>query len=64
MLVKEFKCQACGHHFEEEVLDRDDAREARVAGSPLRCKRCNSMMVEEVRVLRRRSITAAAGSRR
>jgi predicted Zn-ribbon and HTH transcriptional regulator len=53
MVVKEMKCEMCGHRFNAELLDRDDPREQYVPGAPLRCPKCNSTMLEPVRVVRR-----------
>jgi DNA-directed RNA polymerase subunit RPC12/RpoP len=55
MLIKLFKCQMCGARFEVKVLDREDAKERYVYGSPVRCERCNSTEVEPVRTLRRQA---------
>lgn len=55
MLIKELKCQCCGRRFEAKVLDRENPREERVHGNPVRCPSCRSTLIEEVRVLRRAS---------
>ena len=53
MVVKEMKCSMCGHRFQAELLDREDPNERHVFGAPLRCPKCNSTMVEAIRVIRR-----------
>jgi predicted Zn-ribbon and HTH transcriptional regulator len=55
MLVKEMKCGMCGTHFEAEFIDREDPHEREIHGSPLRCPRCQSSVIEEVRIIRRAS---------
>jgi DNA-directed RNA polymerase subunit RPC12/RpoP len=55
MVVVEMKCSMCGHRFQAKLLDRQDPKEERVQGVPLCCPRCNSQMVEKVRVIRRAS---------
>jgi DNA-directed RNA polymerase subunit RPC12/RpoP len=53
MIVSEMKCSMCGHRFESEMLDREDPKERHVQGAPLRCPKCNSTVVEIIRVIRR-----------
>lgn len=53
MIACEMKCGMCGHRFEAEILDREDPREHRVPGAPLRCPKCHRTTVEKVRVIRR-----------
>lgn len=39
-----FRCNNCGHKFEDEVLDQYEAREARRNNqrtSPIHCPKCN-----------------------
>ena len=55
MIIKELKCQRCGHRFESEVLDRDDPKEEYIQGSPVRCPQCQSTFLDTVRVLRKAS---------
>ena len=55
MVVMELKCQSCGHRFENAVLDRDDPHEREQQGSPIRCQRCNSSLIEPVRAIRKAS---------
>ena len=53
MIIVQLKCQMCGHHFEGNLLDRDDPKERDIVGSPVRCPRCNSQRVETIRRVRR-----------
>jgi hypothetical protein len=53
MIISEMKCSMCSHRFEAEMLDQDDPKERDVLGVPLRCPKCNSTMVEKIRVIRR-----------
>lgn len=53
MIDSEMKCGMCGRRFEAEMLDREDSREQRIYGVPVRCPNCNSTMGEKVRVIRR-----------
>lgn len=53
MILIELKCGRCGHRFEAEALDRETPEERRVEGAPLRCPKCNSTLLERIRVIRR-----------
>jgi DNA-directed RNA polymerase subunit RPC12/RpoP len=53
MVVQEIRCSMCGNTFEAKVLDRDDPQERDVYGSSLRCPKCNSVMLNVVRTIRR-----------
>ncbi|QDT44776.1 hypothetical protein Pan241w_48920 [Gimesia alba] len=55
MLVKQFKCQRCNYRFECEVIDRESPYERFKVGPPVRCPKCDSNMVEVIRVIRKAS---------
>ena len=59
MILKELKCQRCNHRFTVECLDRDDPRERNQTGSPVRCPKCGSSMLEVVREISRRRSRAS-----
>jgi hypothetical protein len=52
MVLKELKCQHCGHRSECEVLEDEEARQ-RPCRSPVTCPKCQSAMIETIRILRR-----------
>lgn len=52
MLILEMKCGMCGNRFEAKALDNEDARERHQHGTPIRCPKCNSSVVEKVRTIR------------
>ena len=54
MVLKELKCQRCGHRFECEVLEEDEGKESPYS-SPVTCPKCRSTMIQAVRILRRSS---------
>lgn len=54
MVLKELKCQRCGHRFECEVLEEDEAKKS-PNSPPVSCPKCRSMMIEAIRSLRRNS---------
>lgn len=51
MLLVELKCQRCGHRIEATVIDRDNPKERRDSGTPVRCPECHSTLLERVRVI-------------
>lgn len=55
MVVVELKCQSCGNKFETQVLDRENPREQRQLGSPVRCPKCRSSFIERIRAIRKAS---------
>jgi len=52
MVLKELKCQRCGNRFELEVLEDCEVAE-RPSSAPVRCPKCQSMLIEPIRTLRR-----------
>jgi DNA-directed RNA polymerase subunit RPC12/RpoP len=55
MVRKEFKCGRCGRCFEVEALDEREKQDPRIPKGPIRCPGCGSMMVQELRTVRRAS---------
>jgi DNA-directed RNA polymerase subunit RPC12/RpoP len=55
MVIKEFKCQRCGHRFELEVFEEGEADEKQWTSRPVTCEKCRSPSIEAVRIVGRKS---------
>lgn len=41
MLRRKYICTKCGHKFEAQVVEREEAKEKRIPTRPVRCPKCN-----------------------
>ena len=41
MVRKKFICTQCGHKFEADIVEREEAEEKRISTRPIRCPKCN-----------------------